>query len=56
MTALSETIVAPFVENGQLQILEFDLPPRRFTLLRHKERHRTAPAREFEAFCRAAMQ
>jgi DNA-binding transcriptional LysR family regulator len=56
VTALSETIVAPFVENGQLQVLEFDLPPRRFTLLRHKERHRTAPAREFEAFCRAHMQ
>ncbi len=56
VTALSETIVSPFVENGQLQILEFDLPPRRFTLLRHKERHRTAPAREFEAFCRAHMQ
>lgn len=56
VTALSETIVSPFVENGQLQILEFDLPPRRFTLLRHKERHRTAPAREFEAFCRAHIQ
>ncbi len=56
VTALSETIVSPFVENGQLQVLKFDLPPRRFTLLRHKERHRTAPAREFEAFCRAHMQ
>jgi DNA-binding transcriptional LysR family regulator len=56
VTALSETIVSPFVENGQLQILQFDLPPRRFTLLRHKERHRTAPAREFEAFCRAHME
>lgn len=51
IAALSETIVAPFVENGQLRLLNFDLPPRHFTLLRHKERHRTAPAREFEAFC-----
>ncbi|KRB55175.1 LysR family transcriptional regulator [Rhizobium sp. Root708] len=53
VTALSETIVTPFVENGQLRVLDVELPPRRFTLLRHKERHRTAPAREFEAFCRA---
>ncbi|WP_184466495.1 LysR family transcriptional regulator [Rhizobium esperanzae] len=52
-TALSEAIVMPFIENGQLRMLDIELPPRRFTLLRHKERHRTAPAREFEAFCRA---
>lgn len=52
-TALSKSIVLPFIENGQLKILDFDLLPRRFTLLRHKERHRTAPAREFEAYCRA---
>lgn len=53
VTALSETIVYPFVENGQLEILDFDLPLRRFTRLRHKERHVTAPMREFEAFCLA---
>ncbi len=53
VTALSEAIVAPFLENGQLRSLDVELPPRKFTLLRHKERHRTAPAREFEAFCRA---
>lgn len=52
-TALSKSIVLPFIENGQLKMLDFDLLPRRFTLLRHKERHRTAPAREFEAYCRA---
>lgn len=51
VTALSQMIVSPFLENGQLQVLDFDLPPRRFTLLRHKERHRTAVAREFEAYC-----
>lgn len=51
VTALSETIVSPFVENGQLRVLDFNFSPRRFTLLRHKERHRTAPAREFEAYC-----
>ena len=53
VTALSETIVTPFIENGQLRAVDVELPPRRFTLLRHRERHRTAPAREFEAFCRA---
>ncbi len=53
VTALSEAIVTPFIQNGQLRAVEIELPPRRFTLLRHKERHRTAPAREFEAFCRA---
>jgi DNA-binding transcriptional LysR family regulator len=53
VTALSEAIVTPFIQNGQLRAVEVELPPRRFTLLRHKERHRTAPAREFEAFCRA---
>jgi DNA-binding transcriptional LysR family regulator len=51
VTALSQMIVSPFLQNGQLQVLDFDLPPRRFTLLRHKERHRTAVAREFEAYC-----
>lgn len=52
-TALSESVVAPFVENRQLQVLDIDLPPRQFTILRHKERHLTAAARAFEAFCRA---
>ncbi len=53
ITALSESIVAPFLENGQLRRLDFDLPPREFTLLRHKERHLTAAAKEFEAFLRS---
>lgn len=52
-TALSEAVVAPFVENGQLVVLDIALPPRQFTILRHKERHLTAAAREFEAVCRA---
>ena len=52
-TALSEVVVAPFVENGQLVVLDIALPPRQFTILRHKERHLTAAAREFEAVCRA---
>lgn len=52
-TALSEVVVAPFVENGHLVVLDIALPPRQFTILRHKERHLTAAAREFEAVCRA---
>lgn len=51
VTALSENIVKPFIENGQLQVVDLDLPLRRFTLLRHKERHLTAPARKFEPYC-----
>jgi DNA-binding transcriptional LysR family regulator len=54
VTALSESIVAPFVASGDLKMLDIDVPPRRFTLLRHKERHLTAPAKEFEAFCRSS--
>lgn len=51
VTALSENIVKPFIENGQLQAVDLELPLRRFTLLRHKERHLTAPARKFEPYC-----
>jgi DNA-binding transcriptional LysR family regulator len=52
-TALSEAVIAPFVENGRLAPLDMHLPPRKFTLLRHKERHLSAAARQFEALCRA---
>jgi DNA-binding transcriptional LysR family regulator len=51
--ALSEMVVAPFVTSGQLRVLAADLPPRQFTLLRHKERRLSAAAREFEQNCRA---
>ncbi len=53
ITGLSQSVVAPFVENGQLRVLEVELPTRQFTVLRHKERHLSAAAREFMAFCRA---
>lgn len=51
-TALSESVVAPFVANGQLHILDIELPPRQFTILRHKERHLSAAAKAFDALCR----
>jgi DNA-binding transcriptional LysR family regulator len=55
-TALSESVVASFVANGQLQVLDIALPPRQFTVLRHKERQLTAAARAFEALCRGSAE
>jgi len=51
VTAMSETVVAPFVAGGRLRVADIELAPRQFTLLRHKERHLSAAAKEFEAFC-----
>jgi len=52
--ALSELVVAPFLRSGDLRRLDFDLPPRPFFLLRHRERRPSAAAREFEAICKAS--
>jgi DNA-binding transcriptional LysR family regulator len=51
-TALSESVVAPFVTNGELARLDFPLPPRQFTALHHRERHFSGAARQFERLCR----
>lgn len=50
--ALSEMVVDPFVRSGELQVLPIDLPPRQFSILKHRERHLSAAARQFEALCR----
>jgi len=50
--ALSEMVVAPFVKSGELQVLDIDLPPRQFSILRHRERRLSAAATRFEALCR----
>jgi DNA-binding transcriptional LysR family regulator len=50
--ALSEMVVAPFVQSGELQVLDLDLPPRQFSILRHRERRLSAAAARFEAMCR----
>lgn len=50
--ALSEMVVDPFVRSGELQVLPIELPPRQFSILRHRERHLSAAARQFEALCR----
>lgn len=50
--ALSEMVVAPFVQSGELQVLDIDLPPRQFSILRHRERRLSAAAARFAAMCR----
>jgi DNA-binding transcriptional LysR family regulator len=50
--ALSEMVVAPFVRSGELRVLDIDLPPRQFSILRHRERRLSAAAARFEALCR----
>ena len=50
--ALSEMVVAPFVRSGELQVLDIELPPRQFSILRHRERRLSAAAGRFEALCR----
>jgi DNA-binding transcriptional LysR family regulator len=53
-TALSEAVVAPFLDGATLRALPFSLSLREFTLLRHKERPLSAVARVFEHSCREA--
>ncbi|HMN72024.1 MAG TPA: LysR family transcriptional regulator [Rhodoblastus sp.] len=52
VAALSRLVVAPFVASGELLVLDVVLEPRRFTILRHKERRLSAAALEFERICR----
>lgn len=54
--ALSEMVVEPFVRSGELQVLPIDLPPRQFSILKHRERHLSAAARQFEAMCREEVR
>ena len=48
VAALSEMVVAPFLETGELVQLPIELPQRHFSLLHHKERRLSAAARRFE--------
>lgn len=50
-TALSRVVVAPFIQSGELRIVDVKLPPRSFMSLRHKERRPTMAARELIALC-----
>jgi DNA-binding transcriptional LysR family regulator len=47
VTAISELVVAPLLENGALKRVAFDLPERTLALLRHRERHRSRAAEAF---------
>lgn len=49
--ALSRLVTSPFVESGELVMLDIALPPRHFTILHHKERRLSAAALEFERLC-----
>jgi DNA-binding transcriptional LysR family regulator len=51
-SALSEAVVTPFLEKGELKAFPVSLDLRKFTLLRHKERPLSAVAAAFEEFCR----
>jgi len=53
--ALSSAVVRPFVEAGQLRVLDIPLPPRNFTILRHRERHLSRAAVRLIEFCRAPL-
>jgi DNA-binding transcriptional LysR family regulator len=49
VTAISELVVAPLLENGALKRVAFGLPERTLALLRHRERHRSRAAEAFVA-------
>lgn len=51
-TALSRAVVAPFLATGELVELDIALPPRNFTLVRHRERHLSSAAARLCALCR----
>jgi DNA-binding transcriptional LysR family regulator len=48
LAALSELVALPHLQAGRLQRIRHALPPRRFVLIRHKERFRTRAAQAFE--------
>ena len=51
--AMSELVVAPYLEAGLLARARFTLPVRAFSMLRHPERHRSRAAAAFEDLVRA---
>lgn len=51
-TALSETVVAPFVARGDLAVLDLPLKPRDFVLLHHADRPLSRAAQALTALCR----
>ncbi len=56
LTAVSDLVARPHVEAGRLSRIDHALPTRRFALVRHKERFRTAAAVAFEALLHQAAR
>ncbi|CAH0342337.1 LysR family transcriptional regulator [Rhizobium sp. CECT 9324] len=56
VTAISGSVAAPFVEQGQLVLLDAEVTSRQFTILRHKERRLSAAAKAFEVLCRSPAE
>jgi DNA-binding transcriptional LysR family regulator len=49
LTVVSELVALPYIQSGRLNRIAYGLPPRRFALIRHKERFRSQAALAFEA-------
>lgn len=49
VAVVSELVAAPRLAAGRLRHIAFALPPRAFSLVRHRERHRTKASLAFEA-------
>jgi len=49
LTVVSELVALPYLQSGRLRRIGYALPPRRFALIRHKERFRSKAALAFEA-------
>lgn len=56
LTAVSDLVAGPHVEAGRLCRIDHALPPRRFALVRHRERYRTQASLAFEALLREAAR
>jgi DNA-binding transcriptional LysR family regulator len=55
-TAMSELVVAPYLKAGLLVLAKCPLPARKFSMLRHPERHRSRAAAAFEDLVRADLE
>jgi DNA-binding transcriptional LysR family regulator len=55
-TALSESVVAPFVRGGDLAVIDLPLKPRDFMLLHHAERPLSRTAQALVSICRESAE
>lgn len=51
--ALSGAAARPYLQQGLIRVASFDLPPRRFRMLRHKERRGSKASKMLEDLCTA---